>query len=328
MSTLAKQKVLVGHQDALAYGMGWKDENFRTDINDVCGDHPAIFGWDLGHIGDSSNIDNVSFDKMKEWSLKAYEKGGINTYGWHSRHFNTEGSSWDTTSCVADILPNGEKHEAYLVKLNKVADFFADLKNDKGELIPVLFRPFHEMNGGWFWWGAKSCTTNEYKALWKFTVDYLRNERKLHNIIYIYSTDFFSTKEEYLAYYPGDAYVDILGYDDYKGLNEKANTHNSIKVLEILADLASEKNKLYTISETGIETIPNEIWFTDVVLPMIKTNSKTAGISYILFWRNGRPDHFYVPYPGHNSVPNFIDFVNDDMTLFLSEIKNIYKEEF
>jgi mannan endo-1,4-beta-mannosidase len=50
---LSADHVLLGHQDALAYGMGWKGEEFRTDINDVLGDHPAVFGWDLGHMGDS-----------------------------------------------------------------------------------------------------------------------------------------------------------------------------------------------------------------------------------------------------------------------------------
>lgn len=328
MVKLANQKILVGHQDALAYGIGWKDDDFRSDINDVCGDYPAIFGWDLGHIGDSTNIDDVSFEKMKLWALKAYAKGGINTYGWHARNFLNDSSSWNVAPCVHAILPNGEKHEAYLVKLNLVADFFADLKNENGELIPVLFRPFHEMNGGWFWWGKNSCTTDEYKALWKFTVDYLRNVRQLHNIIYVYSTDAFASAEEYMAYYPGDEYVDLLGYDDYKGLNEKENTPKAIEMIETIADLGNKKGKLYTISETGIETLPNPIWFTNVVLETLKTNSKTLGVSYVLFWRNGRSDHFYAPYPEHSSAADFVSFKEDEVTLFLSEIQNIYTQEF
>jgi mannan endo-1,4-beta-mannosidase len=328
MAKLANRKILVGHQDALAYGIGWKDDEFRSDINDVCGDYPAIFGWDLGHIGDSTNIDDVSFEKMKQWALKTYAKGGINTYGWHARNVVNDSSSWNLTPCVQAILPNGEKHEAYLVKLNLVADFFAEIKNDKGELIPVLFRPFHEMNGGWFWWGKNSCTTEEYKALWKFTVDYLRKVRQLHNILYVYSTDAFASADEYMAYYPGDEYVDMLGYDDYKGLNEKGNTPKAINMIETIADLGNKKGKLYTISETGLETIPNEVWFTNVVLETLKTNSKTLGVSYVLFWRNGRPDHFYAPYPGHSSAADFVSFKEDEATLFLSEIQNIYTQEF
>jgi mannan endo-1,4-beta-mannosidase len=65
LTDLSGKHVMVGHQDALAYGMGWKGEEFRTDINDVMGDHPAVFGWDLGHLGDSENIDGVPFEDMK-----------------------------------------------------------------------------------------------------------------------------------------------------------------------------------------------------------------------------------------------------------------------
>lgn len=327
MMQLASKGIMVGHQDALAYGMGWKNEEFRSDINDVSGDHPAVFGWDLGHIADEVNIDSVSFDRMKQWAMKAYEKGGINTYGWHSLNFITGGSSWDVTPSVSNILPDGDKHEDFLQKLNLIADFFEDLKNDKGEPIPVLFRPFHEMNGGWFWWGSKSCTPEEYKALWRFTTDYLRTERKLNNLIYIYSTDVFETEEEYLTYYPGDEYVDILGYDDYKGLNTKENTHKSVKMIEILADLSAKKNKIYTISETGLETIPDSTWFTNVVLPTLKSNDKTKGLSYILFWRNGRPDHFYAPYPGHASANDFTQFGSDALTLFLNDVKGVYDNQ-
>jgi mannan endo-1,4-beta-mannosidase len=131
-----------------------------------------------------------------------------------------------------------------------------------------------------------------------------------------------------MAYYPGDEYVDMLGYDDYKGLNEKGNTPKAINMIETIADLGNKKGKLYTISETGIETLPNPIWFTNVVLETLKTNSKTLGVSYVLFWRNGRPDHFYAPYPGHSSAADFVSFKEDEATLFLSEIQNIYTQEF
>lgn len=325
---LSKNKFLVGHQDALAYGVKWKGDAFRSDINDVCGEFPAIFGWDLGHIADPANIDSVPFADMKNWAIEAYKKGGINTYGWHALNFCTGGSSWDVTPCVNDILPAGKLHNKYLQKLDMVANFFAELKDDNGNTIPVMFRPFHEMNGGWFWWGAESCTPEEYKELWQFTVDYLRNQKKLHNIIYIYSTDVFSTADEYLTFYPGDEYVDVLGYDDYKGLRSIETTNQSVKMLEILSDLATEKSKLYTISETGYETLSDSTWFTKVLLPTIKTNKKTQGIAYVLLWRNGRPDHFYAPYPGHKSANDFITFKKDPMSLFLSEIENMYERSF
>jgi mannan endo-1,4-beta-mannosidase len=328
LSRLSDDFILVGHQDALAYGMGWKGDEFRTDINDVCGDFPAVFGWDLGHIGEPENIDGVPFEKMKRWMIEVYKRGGINTVSWHIRNIVSDGSSWDTSTCVRGILPGGEFHQAYIEKLDLVSDLFSSLKTGKGDLIPVLFRPFHEMNGDWFWWGSKSCTPEEYKALFQFTVNYLREEKQLHNLIYVYSSDVFFTEEEYLTFYPGDNYVDVLGFDDYKGLVKKENTHRTVAMLEMLNTLGMERSKLITISETGVETIPDETWFTSVVLPTLKTNDATMKASWILFWRNGRPDHFYAPYPGHPSAWDFIKFKEDSLTLFLSGTQGIYKSDY
>jgi len=328
LSRLSDDFILVGHQDALAYGMGWKGEQFRADINDVCGDFPAVFGWDLGHIGEPENIDGVPFEKMKQWMTSVYKRGGINTVSWHIRNIASGGNSWDTSSCVREILPGGEFHQDYIEKLDHVSDLFASLKTAEGGLIPVLFRPYHEMNGDWFWWCRKSCTPEEYKALFQFTVNYLRKEKQLHNLIYVYSTDVFSTKEDYLTYYPGDDYVDVLGFDDYHSLAKKETTRGTVTMLEILAALGRERSKLITISETGVETIPDETWFTNVVLPTFKTNDATMKASWILFWRNGRPDHYYAPYPGHPSTVDFIKFKEDSITLFLSEIQGIYKSDY
>lgn len=322
---LSGEHVLLGHQDALAYGMGWKGDDFRTDIHDVCGDHPALFGWDLGHIGDADNIDGVPFEDMKKWAVAAFEKGGVNTYSWHMHNYATGGTSWDTGPCVDECLPGGSVHDTYLEKLDLAADFFSVLKSETGELIPVIFRPFHEMNGGWFWWGSASSTPGKYKELFRFTVDYLRNERELHQLIIAYSTDLFSTAGEYMTCYPGDDYVDVMAFDDYHGLKEKGETHRTVRMLEILDSLSAARGKLVAISETGVETIPDEGWFTGVVLPTLRTNASTRKTAWILFWRNGRPDHFYAPYPGHPSAPDFIEFLNDSLMLSLSELPDLCK---
>ncbi len=78
------------------------------------------------------------------------------------------------------------------------------------------------------------------------------------------------------------------------------------------------------ISETGLETIPNEQWFTDVVLHTLNANESTRKAAWILLWRNGRPDHYYAPYPEHPSVPDFVEFMNQDMMLSLSELPDLY----
>ena len=322
---LSASHVLLGHQDALAYGMGWKGEEFRTDIHDVLGDHPAVFGWDLGHMGDAENIDGVSFEDMKRWARTAYEKGGINTYSWHMRNYAMGGSSWDTDSCVEACLPGGAMHGAYLAKLDLAAQFFSSLRSADGALVPVIFRPFHEMNGDWFWWGTGSCSPEKYREIFRFTVDYLRKEKQMHQLIIVYSTDNFASADEYMTFYPGDAWVDVMGFDDYHGLKAMEETPRTIFMLETLDSLSTAHRKLMTISETGVETIPDAEWFTGVVLPTLKTNSSTRKASWILFWRNGRPDHFYAPYPDHPSAPDFIEFMNDSMMWSLSELPDMFK---
>ena len=325
MNDLSGKHVMVGHQDALAYGMGWKGEEFRTDINDVLGDHPAVFGWDLGHLGDTENIDGVPFEDMKQWAIAAYEKGGISTFSWHMRNYAITGSSWDTDSCVEACLPGGAVHELYLEKLNLAADFFSSLKTAKGELIPVIFRPFHEMTGSWFWWGKGNCSAEQYKALFRFTIDYLRNKHKLHQLIIVYSPDKFLTAEEYMDFYPGDDYVDVMALDDYQGFRSKESSVQTVNRLVIMDSLSTSHHKLMAVSETGLETIPNEKWFTEVVLSTLNANVSTRKAAWILFWRNGRPDHFYAPYPGHASAPDFIEFMNHDLMLSLSEMPDLYK---
>jgi mannan endo-1,4-beta-mannosidase len=322
---LSADHVLLGHQDALAYGMGWKGEEFRTDINDALGDHPAVFGWDLGHLGDEENIDEVAFEDMKLWAIAAHEKGGINTYSWHMRNYAISGSSWDKDSCVEACLPGGAVHELYLEKLDLAADFFASLKNERGALIPVLFRPFHEMTGSWFWWGMGNCSAEQYKELFRFTIDYLREKKGLHQLIIVYSPDKFLTAREYMNFYPGDDYVDVMALDDYQGFRSIESAAKTVSRLEIMDSLSTSHSKLMAISETGLETIPNEKWFTEVVLSTLNASASTRKAAWILFWRNGRPDHYYAPYPGHASVPDFIEFMNHDLMLSLSELPDLYK---
>ncbi|MGD9991669.1 MAG: glycoside hydrolase family 26 protein [Salinivirgaceae bacterium] len=321
LELLSQKGSMLGHQDALAYGIGWVGSDFRSDINDVCGDFPAVFGWDLGHIGDSANIDGVSFQQMLNWAKVVHQKGGINTYSWHTRNLHTGEGSWDLQTNIPDLLPGGEKHDLFLQKLDQLADFFNALIDTEGKLIPVVFRPYHEMNGHWFWWGTKTCTAEEYKNLFRFTVDYFREKKQMHQLLYSYSPDVYETATEYLEFYPGDDYVDILGVDDYKGIKSRETLDKTINRLSIISKLASEKNKLYTLSETGFETLSDSLWFTEVLLPVIADSELQIKPLWVLLWRNARTDHFYAPYPGHSSAPDFIAFKNNPLTLFLNDIQ-------
>lgn len=76
------------------------------------------------------------------------------------------------------------------------------LRTDAGEYVPVLFRPFHEHTGNGFWWGKGNCTAEEYIALWRFTLEYLRDTKGVHNLLYVYSPDIVSSQDNYLEFWP------------------------------------------------------------------------------------------------------------------------------
>ena len=325
LKKVAKTHVLFGHQDAVAYGISWKGGDFNSDVEKVAGDYPAVFGWDIGHIDSTRNLDSVPFDHMRNWIIKAYEKGGINTIGWHEINLRTLGSSWDNTRVVDQMLPGGELNSAFIAQLDKVADFINSLKTSEGTKVPVIFRPFHEHNGGWFWWGNTSCNDEEYKQLWKFTYYYLREVKVVNNILFCYSTDAFTGRDEYLARYPGDDYVDIFGFDDYKSVRNADTRQVFIDRLEVVNQLAKERDKVAILAETGSETIPDPNWYTSVLLDGYKAAPNTGYIAYMLVWRNAWPHHHYAPYPGHPAAEDFRKFKNDSITLFLSDLPNMYK---
>src|SRR5215203_3392559 len=123
LKKLLDKGIMFGHQDALAYGVGWKYEQGRSDIKDVTGDYPAVYGWELGHleIGHPVNLDSVPFDKMKGFIREAYDRGGVITLSWHLRNPLTGKTAWDPSpGTVASILPGGEKNGLYKSWLDEV----------------------------------------------------------------------------------------------------------------------------------------------------------------------------------------------------------------
>jgi mannan endo-1,4-beta-mannosidase len=335
MDRLMQKGVMFGHQDDLAYGVKWKYESGRSDVKDVVNDYPAVFGWDIAGLESDSdkNIDGVPFPKMKAYIKWVYDNGGINTISWHMQNPLTKGSAWDTTRTVSAILPGGSQHELYRNWLDKAAVFLDQLKGSDGKSIPILFRPFHELNGFWFWWGGRHATKEEYIRLWQFTVTYLRDEKKLHHLIYVYNTNSFASQEEFMEKYPGDEFTDMMSFDSYcfaaSNASEEqikqasAKFNKSLKHnLRILHTEAKKHNKIPALAETGFEGIPDKLWWTGTLLDALKQYP----ISYVLLWRNHgwqkstQRDHYYAPYKGQISAADFNFFYQDKATLFKNEI--------
>lgn len=326
---LMDKGIMVGHQDDLAYGHSWYKEDGRSDVKDATGDYPAVIGWELGHveIGAEFNLDSVYFQDMKRYIRETYDRGGITTASWHGNNIVTGNTAWDCAqdSVVRTILPNGVNHEKYLVWLDRVAGFFLDLKDKDGNLIPVVFRMYHEHTGAWFWWGSKQCTPAEYKQLWKMTVEYLRDKKNVHNLLYAYSPSETENEAAYLERYPGDEYVDIVGYDSYvngKSAEDIQRYKEAMdRNLKIVTDYAAKANKIPVIGETGMESLPDSTYFTGIVYPLI-TQYK---IAWVLFWRNAweadKPNHYYMPFEGHSAANDLNEFTERPQIFMNERIK-------
>jgi mannan endo-1,4-beta-mannosidase len=323
LSDIAGKHILFGHQDDLAYGIGWKSVPGESDVKRAGGSYPAIFGWDIGNIGDKNNLDGVPFDSIRAYMVRVHKMGGINTVSWHSRNPLTGFDAWNLTGVdIPAMLPGGKSHAKFIAQLDLVADFFKSIKTDKGDAVPVIFRPWHEMLGDWFWWGSSTCTDEEFKTLFKFTVFYLKNEKGLKNLLIAYSPDKgFTTPEEYLRRYPGDSYVDILGLDDYSDF--KQNRLDMVVIrLGIVTDIALEKRKIAAFTETGSDKLEIDNWYTSNLLQVLNASEKTRRVSYVMVWRNRDTSHFYVPYQGHGQEEDFRSFVSNKMIFLLDDLKN------
>lgn len=337
---LKEKGYMFGHQDDLAYGVKWSYEKGRSDVKDVTGDYPAIYGYDLSGLeeNNANNIDGVPFKKMREYIKDGYARGGVITLSWHFHSpLGAAKSAWDTThGTVASVLPGGANHELFKKWLDAGAKFISSLKGAHGEAIPIIFRPFHELTGSWFWWGKNECTDFEFITLYRFVVYYLQHEKDLHNLLYAYNTsDNFKTEEEFLKRYPGDDIVDVLSFDAYQ-YDDPAKSDWFVKnvnnLLAIIEKTATERNKLTALAETGYEAIPYAEWWTQKLQKAIGENK----ISYVLLWRNNygvnqwlAPPrlHYYAPYKGHVSEQDFIKFYSQDKTLFEKDIaaKKLYQ---
>lgn len=332
LKRVSKNHILFGHQHATEYGHGWSGDEDRSDVKSVTGSHPAVIGVDI--MGFTAPLEVV--EKIKQGLKKnvedTYNRGGVTTVAWHfSNPISPGGFYWkDSVSlpAVKYIIPGGDAHEKYKTILKDLADWANSLKGNDGKSVPVIFRPYHEFDGGWFWWGQPHCTKEEFILLWRFTVSYLRDTLGVHNFIYAFSPDNkFLNEEQYLDRYPGDAWVDMVGMDNYgdMGRNNRYSLDTAALKLKVVSDYAKRAGKLAAFTETGLETIPNATWWTESLLKVLKEYD--IELAYVLVWRNdtNSPTHYYAPYPGQVSVPDFMRFYEDPYTLFENNIDGIYK---
>ena len=199
----------------------------------MTGREPAISGDDVAgfHRKWDDTYRKVlqrTVDHAIHWSR---EKGGIVTLHYHwMKPGDPEGSAWvgggrgtGPFDLAKGVTPGTEEHRAVMADLKITADYLEQLSDAR---VPVLWRPLHEIDGSWFWW-TDAETPENTAALWRLMFDYFVNERKLHNLIWVYNAAHVThgwkrhdgTFEEEVAhrkrFYPGAKYVDFASIDTY-----------------------------------------------------------------------------------------------------------------
>ncbi len=325
LQTLQQKGYMYGHQDDPFYGLQWDGDTMpgvdRSDILSIVGDYPAVMGFDLGGIemGDVKNLDSVAFSRIRTEIIKHHERGGIITISWHPRNPVTGGTAWDVSdsTVVRQILQNDSAKALFATWMARVGDFLKTLKTEDGVPVPVIFRPWHENNGSWFWWGQKLCSDEEFHGLWNTLQDYLTGEG-LDNLLWSYSPNLDGgwTQERFLARYPGNDRVSLIGEDAYQWGTEEEFVTALDKDLTFLSGFAKENGKLMAMTECGYKNIPDSTWWTRVLKPVMDKYP----ICYFHTWRNYSKEYF-APDPDQVSAADFKKLYEAENTLFLKEIQ-------
>ena len=319
---------MFGHHDDLMYGRKWYGTEGGSDTKDVCGDYPAVYSLDLSTFMDERSETEGEENAMRLKLMKeAYDRGMVITACLHLNDPLTGDDAWldsgKTSDAAAEILKAGS---ATQVKFNgwldKLADLAKNLKGSDGKTIPIILRPFHEHTQTWSWWGKSATTEQEFIALWRYLVDYLK-KAGVHSFIYAISPQMDSKKEEsdFVFRWPGDEYVDFIGMDCYQGIKNDIFLGN----LKLLSKLSTEKKKPAGVTETGVEGFKvADYWITNIAAPMAGRK-----MSLLVTWRNkydpmGQGTHYFSVFPGHVSEESFRTMYARSDTYFCKDLPKMY----
>ena len=337
------QGILFGHQQSTEYGLTFDPltaDGSHSDVQAAVGDFPAVIGWDASRTGHGSTPGEVTPDasltKTVQMIQAADRLGSIQTMSAHMDNFATGGNYGDTSGdTVERILPGGDHNADLNAYLDRVATIATQATDADGAAIPIVFRPFHENAGSWFWWGAAHASASQYAELYRYTVEYLRDVKDVHNLLYAYSPGggFAGDETAFMKAYPGDDFVDVLGIDNYDGSGGSQQWIDQIVAdLGMVSRISEAHGKVSAFTEFGMSGAlkpngqnPDLHWFTRL-LGAIRADADASRISYMMTWTNFGADQFFVPIPAtatlpaHELLPDFRAFHDDPATLFASDL--------
>lgn len=279
---------------------------FVERVENLTGEHPAVYGQDFGY-SKMGSLDGINFrQRVIDNAIKWHEKGAIITLMWHAvpptqEEYFTE---WKGDNCIQSSLTDDEWKQLltdgteinnrWKSQVDVIAYFLKQLQYQN---IPVIWRPYHEMNGDWFWWGKRPGEEG-YQALYRMLYDRLTNYHHINNLLWVFNANEVGSPNvgEYKDFYPGDDVVDILATDiyhtEFKG--------DDCEMLELLG-----KGKLTAWGEVGKMPTPDDV-------------KKHKNMSWFMTWCEFLEKD--------NTWQEANDIYKSDATITLDELKSIRKK--
>src|SRR5690606_36476391 len=208
-----------------------RDRNTQS-ASDTIGKTPAVWSQDFGFAKEGDKDSYLARPSIVEEAIRQHKLGSIITLCWHAVPPTAEEPitfqplpGYDSTKLASvqgrlldnqfrDIQRRGTKlNKRWMKQVDEIAGYLKQLQDAR---VPVLWRPYHEMNGDWFWWGGRYDGKYTTASLYRQLFDRLVNYHKLNNLVWVWSVDRPSLPDrEFAKYYPGKQYLDILSIDIY-----------------------------------------------------------------------------------------------------------------
>lgn len=216
LSSLSGKRTLTGQHNTPSQIDHWSNRAYK-----LTGKYPAIYGQDFGFSAGSDKDSVVAREAVIEEIKDQYRNGAIITLTWHAvRPTEDEPQTFreSVQGKLSDfewqelLTPGTRLYQRWCAQVDEIAGYLKQLR-DAG--IPVLFRPYHEINGNWFWWNGRPGPKGS-AALYRQLYDRYVNLHQLNNLLWVWNTGGPSQAEPLGPnYYPGHEYVDMLSIDIY-----------------------------------------------------------------------------------------------------------------
>lgn len=228
LADLSGKGMISGQHDYLE-----SPDEFNNKLKNASGQYAVLHGYELGAINNQSE-ETIAGQRQAvvDSAIKWYKGGGIVAMTFHQ---NLPGTSpeWANVKMNlsqakfdAYVTPGTPQYKALIAELDEVAGYLGELR-DAG--VPVLWRPYHEMNGNWFWWGQK----DNFAKLWDIVYDRMVNTHKLNNLLWVWNPNAPNEwAEPYSNYYPGASKVDVLAADIYNNDFKQSYYENLLKLAD------------------------------------------------------------------------------------------------